>query len=127
MVPWGINNSSGCCSLPGSPLLNPEKHKKTVLTSAIAFQHREKWYVIYRLVFKHRLTQLLRVLIMQSVIGSLEWKVEVLNQNHKLSVKYLKVVLLLSTLCNCSGFRVIRVIPCAFKILFQCINGPLET
>lgn len=37
----------------------------------------------YVLVFKYRLTQLLGVLIMQSVIGSLEWKVEMLNQSHK--------------------------------------------
>lgn len=83
--------------------------------------------MIYRCVFKHRLTQLLRVLITQSVIGSLEWKVEMLTQNHELSVKCLKVFLLLSVLCDCSGFGVIRVIPCAFKILFQYINGPLET
>lgn len=37
----------------------------------------------YVLVFKYRLTQLLGVLIMQPVIGSLEWKVEMLNQSHK--------------------------------------------
>lgn len=49
MVPWGINYSSGCCSLPGSPLLNSETQGDS-LTSAIAFQHREKWYVIDRFV-----------------------------------------------------------------------------
>lgn len=68
------------------PRLTSFKRRETQgdsLTSA--FQHRGKWYVIYSmcLFFKYRLTQLLRVLIMQWVIGSLEWKVEMLNQNHK--------------------------------------------
>lgn len=56
---------------------------------------------------------------MQSVLGSLEWKVETFKVTNKLYIKCLKVVLLSSVLCKCNRFRVIRVIPCAFKIVFQ--------